>query len=89
VDALPGLDCDQVVELVTHYLDGALDGETARRVEEHLALCDGCDLYVEQIRQTVRALGHVPVQTLPPEAQATLTAAFRDFHANHVQRREP
>jgi predicted anti-sigma-YlaC factor YlaD len=83
VTVLPGLDCDQVVELVTDYLEGALDDMTAARVRAHLAECPGCDTYLEQIRDTVRTLGHVPAETLSPEAQNDLMAAFRDF------RREP
>jgi len=76
---LPELDCNEVVELVTDYLDGVLDAATAGRVREHLAGCPGCDVYVEQIRQTVRVLGRVPTDSLSPRAQAELTAAFRDF----------
>jgi anti-sigma factor RsiW len=80
---LPGLDCNQVVELVTDFLEGMLDAATAQRVREHLAECPGCEVYVEQIRQTVRALGRVPVDSLPPQAQADLMTAFRDFHREH------
>jgi hypothetical protein len=49
-------------------------------VEAHLELCDGCDIYVEQIRSTIRALGKVPVETLTQTAQADLVRAFRDLH---------
>jgi anti-sigma factor RsiW len=76
----PELDCNQVVELVTDFVEGALDAATAQRVREHLAECPGCDTYVEQIRRTVGSLGRVPVDTLSPQAQATLMEAFRDFH---------
>jgi anti-sigma factor RsiW len=75
-----GLDCNQVVELVTDFVEGALDAPTAQRVRGHLAECPGCDVYVEQIRQTVSSLGRVPVDTLSPQAQAALMDAFRDFH---------
>jgi predicted anti-sigma-YlaC factor YlaD len=79
MNALPALDCDQVVELVTDLLEGALDGPTAERVRAHLAECPGCDTYVDQIRQTVRMLGAATSQSLPPQAQESLVAAFRDF----------
>lgn len=80
VNAPPGLDCDQVVELVTDYLEGALDAATAARVEAHLAECPGCHIYVEQIRRTVRTLGAASAASLPGRAQEALIAAFRDFH---------
>jgi anti-sigma factor RsiW len=73
------LTCQEVVELVTAYLDDALDEDTAQRVEQHVALCPGCETYVEQIRVTVSLVGVLPVEALSEEAQATLLEAFRDF----------
>ena len=75
----PGLKCIEVVELVSDYLDGELDPETRRRVEEHLALCPPCRIYVEQVRGTVRALGHLPPDGLPEDAVAELETAFATF----------
>jgi anti-sigma factor RsiW len=71
--------CQEIVELVTDYLEGALDPDMTTEVEAHLQLCDGCDTYVEQMRDTIRALGKVPVATLSEEAQAELVRAFRDM----------
>jgi anti-sigma factor RsiW len=71
--------CQEIVELVTDYLAGVLDSDMAAEVEAHLELCDGCDIYVEQMRATIRALGKVPVATLSEAAQADLLRAFRDL----------
>jgi anti-sigma factor RsiW len=71
--------CQEIVELVTDYLEGALDPDMSVEVEAHLQLCDGCDIYVEQMRATIRALGTVPVETLSETAQAELLQAFRDL----------
>ena len=71
------VDCVEVVELVTDYLEGALDRATAEKVEAHLALCAPCQTYVDQMRTTINVLGHVPVETLSDEAKATLVTAFR------------
>lgn len=73
------MNCDEFVELVTAYLEGALSPETERRFVEHLAECDGCDRYLDQIRATVGALGHLPERSLAPEARDRLLAAFRDW----------
>jgi anti-sigma factor RsiW len=75
----PGLPCIEVVELVSDYLDGELDADLRRRVEEHLALCPPCRVYVEQVRDTVRALGQLPPDSLPEQAVAELEAAFVAF----------
>jgi anti-sigma factor RsiW len=72
------MDCVEFVELVTAYLDGALDVETEQRVVDHLALCDGCGRYLDQIRETVRGLGDLPPEALPSGVRAALLAAFRD-----------
>ena len=73
------LNCDELVELVTDYLDGALDEETERRVTDHLGGCDGCTTYVDQIRQTIATLGSSsPGVELTDEARNGLLAAFRE-----------
>ena len=78
---MPGMtvQCQQIVELVTDYLEGGLDPDLTAEVEAHLGLCDGCDIYVEQTRATIQALGKVPVDTLSETAQAELVRAFRDM----------
>ena len=73
------LTCQDFVELVTEYLEGALDEDTARRFEEHLPLCPGCETYLSQMKETASRLGEIPVESLSPETQATLLSAFRDF----------
>jgi anti-sigma factor RsiW len=72
------LNCDELVELVTDYLDGALEAETDGRVADHLAGCDGCTTYVDQMRQTITTLGSSPPDVeLTDEARSALLAAFR------------
>lgn len=74
------MNCDELVELVTAFLDGELPPGDERRVTEHLAECDGCTTYVAQFRTTVGALGHLPadqVAELPAQARESLLAAFR------------
>jgi anti-sigma factor RsiW len=75
------VNCDEFVELVTAYLEGALDRTTEQRFVAHLTECDGCDRYLEQIRATVEALGNLPEQSLAPDARNRLLAAFRDWSA--------
>ena len=76
---MPHLSCQEFVELVTDYLEGVLDDDTVRRFEEHLALCPGCQTYLDQMRETASRLGEIRVETLSEEMQATLLSAFRDF----------
>jgi anti-sigma factor RsiW len=75
------LSCRELVELVTDYLEGALSAEERVRFEEHIAGCGGCKTYVEQIRQTIEALGHLPETALAPEAERVLLEAFRGWRS--------
>ena len=71
--------CRQMVELVTAYLEGHLDVEERARFESHLAICDGCDAYVDEMRDTLQALGRLPPDRLSPGARDALLAAFGDW----------
>ena len=51
------MDCNQLVELVTAYLDGSLDSKTRARFDEHLLECEGCENYLQQFRATVDTVG--------------------------------
>jgi anti-sigma factor RsiW len=77
--AQPEMSCRELVELVTDYLEDALDPVTRERFEEHLQFCDGCVAYVEQMRTTVRLVGEVPEESLSPEVRDRLLAAFRGW----------
>jgi anti-sigma factor RsiW len=74
------MNCDEFVELVTAYLDGTLDEATQQRFTAHLAECDGCERYLDQIRQTVRTLAALPPHSLGGQARDRLLEAFREFH---------
>lgn len=71
--------CQQVVELVTDYLEGALDSATRAELEAHLELCPACAEYLRQMETTLRMVGHVPLDSLSETAKTDLMAAFRDL----------
>ena len=71
--------CQEVVELVTDYLERALDAGETSLFEEHLNFCDGCVTYVDQIRVTVETVGHIASEEVPAETRDKLLTAFRDW----------
>jgi anti-sigma factor RsiW len=75
------LSCRELVELVTDYLEGALPEDERARFEEHIATCRGCKVYLEQIRETITVLGHLPEEALSPDAERVLLEAFRDWRS--------
>ena len=73
------LTCHEVVAILTDYLEGALSAEDRRRVDEHLAICDGCTSYLEQLRETIRLTGMLTEDQIPDEQKRRLLEAFRDW----------
>ncbi len=71
------LTCRELVELVTAYLEGALDEDARVRFEEHLVSCGACVTYVDQIRQGIRITGALGGEAIDPGAERALLAAFR------------
>jgi anti-sigma factor RsiW len=71
--------CQQAVELMSDYLDGSLSRRDRRRLTAHLALCDACTAYLEQLRVTIAASGVISVNELSPEVLETLTELFERF----------
>ena len=73
------MDCNDLVELVTAYLDESLDPETRVRFDLHLLECDGCQNYLQQFRRTVATVGKIPIEELDPTLRSRLVEAFRDW----------
>ena len=73
------MDCDELVELVTAYLDGSLGLDDRARFDAHLLECDGCENYLQQFRSTVDTVGKIPVDDLDPAFRSRLLSAFRDW----------
>jgi hypothetical protein len=71
--------CQEVVELVTEYLDQALSAEEAALFEQHINFCDGCDWYLNQMRTTIATVGRIGEEDVPPEVRDRLLTAFRDW----------
>jgi anti-sigma factor RsiW len=74
------ISCQELVELVTDYLDGALPAELVARFERHVESCSGCHAHLEQIRATIRVTGTLTPESLGAEAERTLLDAFRGWH---------
>ena len=74
--------CREAVELVTDYLEGTLTRRQRRRFEKHLRGCPHCQAYLDQIRATITAVGHVEPDELTPDAQEDLMDLYRRYREN-------
>lgn len=61
--------CQQVVELISDYLEGALSTRDRRRLDHHLAGCPHCSAYLAQMRETLRLTGRLVPEDLSPEME--------------------
>ena len=73
--------CQQAVELMTDYLEGALSDLDRARLEAHLRACPHCTEYLAQIRATIAAVGRVQPESLAPEARQELVSLYRQWKA--------
>lgn len=79
VPDLQEMPCRELVELVTEYIEERLAPLDRARFEAHLSDCEACRTYVEQFRQTIRALGRLTEDDLSPAAREKLVRAFRGW----------
>ena len=71
--------CQDVVELLTEFLEGALDEGTRTKVEQHLVWCPGCSEYLRQFRATIGATRKLAEEDLPEGVKENLLDAFRHW----------
>ena len=72
--------CQEMIEVVTNYLDDAQAPDERQRFERHLSRCAGCTTYVDQMRETIRQTGVVPSEaSLPPALRERIVAQFRTW----------
>jgi anti-sigma factor (TIGR02949 family) len=70
--------CQEMIEVVTNYLDDALAPEEQQRFGRHLSRCAGCTTYVDQMRETIRQTGVIQrEESLPPALRERIVAQFR------------
>jgi anti-sigma factor RsiW len=77
--SVPELTCKELVEVVTDYLEARMPAEQRLLFEEHLAFCDWCQSYLQQIRATIHLTGTLREDDLTPEARDELREVFRDW----------
>lgn len=73
--------CRDVVELMTDYLEGALSEVDRARFEDHIAGCDGCRAYLEQLRTARKVAGRLASEAVPESLESELLDAFRDWRS--------
>jgi anti-sigma factor RsiW len=81
VTNLDKLTCQELVGLVTDYLEGALSAEDRARFEGHLATCIGCRRHLQHMRTTIQLVGRLSDTDLDPATRDRFLTAFRNWNA--------
>lgn len=74
-----GMRCNELVEVITDYLEDALSPDDRARFEHHLDTCSPCRTYLDQMRETIRLTGTLSETSIPERARTELLEAFRDW----------
>jgi anti-sigma factor RsiW len=73
--------CAELVEVISDYLEEAMQEGERRRFEAHLDECPYCASYLEQMRQTIAALGELSEESIAPDAREALLETFRGWRS--------
>ena len=84
MSTLRTITCQELTEVLTDYLEGAMPPDERAAFEAHLALCEGCVHYLTQMRQTIESVRELHPAHVEATAPDDLLAAFRAW-----QRGEP
>jgi predicted anti-sigma-YlaC factor YlaD len=73
------LTCQELVELVTDYLEEKLSRSDRDAFDAHLANCTNCRTYVDQFRRTIEVAGSLQESDVSPEAATVLLEQFGEW----------
>lgn len=76
------LACQELVEIITDYLEGTISERDRARFDAHILTCGPCREYVEEMRTTLRLTGRLTAESISPGARDELLGAFRRMKAS-------
>ncbi len=71
--------CQEMVELITDYIEGGLTRSQRKRFQAHIAGCEHCAEYLEQMRATIRVTGMLRVDDLTPAMREEFAVFYRSW----------
>jgi predicted anti-sigma-YlaC factor YlaD len=72
--------CAELVQVVTDYFEGAMPPDDRARFEEHVAICEGCEAFLDQMRTTIQLTGRLDEESIGEETRDRLLEAFRGWN---------
>jgi anti-sigma factor RsiW len=65
-------DCDEVIQLLTDYVDGELDSTAKIGLEVHFSNCKNCDAFLKTFQVTIKLTGYFSCEEIPPDVSERL-----------------
>ena len=66
------LDCKDVLNLLSAYVDGELSPELCRAIEEHMVACHNCYVVLDSMNKTLALYHRLEPPEMPAEVQVRL-----------------
>lgn len=73
------LNCKDITELLTEYLEGEMTLLDRMRVRTHLLMCPPCRRYADQLALTIASCGHLPEPEVDEGLEQALLETFRNW----------
>jgi anti-sigma factor RsiW len=83
-DARQEMACQELIEVITDYLEGTLPESDRTRFDAHLSTCAACREYVEQMCTLIRLSGNLTAKSIAPATRNSLLRAFRSWRETHT-----
>ncbi len=71
------LTCQELVEVITDYFDGAMSDADRGRFERHLNECSGCQAVVSQFRTAIEITGRLTEEQVSDAQRDAMRDVFR------------
>ncbi len=67
-----GKKCQDYISELNDFIDGELDPQLCREIEQHIGECENCRIMVDSLQQTVKLCREGKTEELPAELEKKL-----------------
>lgn len=71
-------DCKEYFERISEYLDGELDEDICRKIDQHLQDCPECLECIDSLRRSIQLCKEAVKEEIPPDIRERLRSTLRD-----------
>jgi len=72
------INCQELTEMVTDYVEDRMNPEVRLDFEKHVSLCRHCRAYLDQMQTTTELVGKMPDEPVPEKVMSEMLGLFRD-----------